>query len=64
MERGKIGLLKEDHWMMEVNLRDMDNTSGEQEEYWLLAIRAARVAATINRQRNRMEQCNTAKDGH
>jgi hypothetical protein len=50
MERGKTGLLEEDHWMMEVNLGDMENTSGEQEEYWLIAIRVARVAATIDRQ--------------
>ncbi len=41
MERGKEGLLEADHWMMEVNLGDMETTSGEQEEYWLLAIRAA-----------------------
>jgi hypothetical protein len=48
IERGKTGLLEEDPWMMEVNLGDMENTLGEQEEYWLLAIRAAQVAATIN----------------
>jgi hypothetical protein len=41
MEWGKEGLLEEDHWMMEVNLGNMETTSGEQEEYWLLAIRAA-----------------------
>jgi len=42
--------LEEDHWMMEVNLGDMETTSGEQEEYWLLAIRATRVAAMLERQ--------------
>jgi hypothetical protein len=41
MEQGKAGLLEEDHWMIEVNLGDMETTSGEQEEYWLLAIKAA-----------------------
>ncbi len=64
MEQGKTGVLEEDHWMMEVNLGDMENTSGEQEEYWLLAIRAARVAAMIDRQQNRTVQRNTARDGH
>jgi hypothetical protein len=64
MERGKAGLLEEDHWMMEVNLGDMETTSGEQEEYWLLVIRATRVAATLERQQNRIEQRNTARDGH
>jgi hypothetical protein len=64
MEWGKEGLLEEDHWMMEVNLGDMKTTLGEQEEYWLLAIRAARVAAMIKRQQNRTAQHNSARDGH
>ncbi len=51
MEMGSDGLLDEDLWMMEVNLRDFETTSGEQEEYWLVAIRAAREAATLTRQR-------------
>ncbi len=38
MEMGTTGLLAEDQWMMEVNLGDMENSSGEQEEYWLLVI--------------------------
>jgi hypothetical protein len=64
MERGKEGLLEEDHWMMEVNLGDMETTSGGQEEYWLLAIRAAQVSATIEQQQNQTAQRNTARDGH
>ena len=64
MERGKEGLLEKDHWMIEVNLGDMETTSGEQEEYWLLAIRAARVAAMIKRQRDQTAQHNTAREGH
>jgi hypothetical protein len=50
MELGKAGLLEEDHCMVEVNLRDMETTSGEWEEYWLLAIRAAWEAAFLTRQ--------------
>ena len=50
MEMGRTGLLKEDHWMVEVNLGDMENSSGEREEYWLLAIWAAREAATLTQQ--------------
>jgi hypothetical protein len=38
MELGMAGLLEEDHWMMEVNLGDIESTTGEQEEYWLVAI--------------------------
>jgi hypothetical protein len=49
MELGEAGLLEGDHWMMKVNLGDMENTSGEQDEYLLLAIKATRVAAMLAR---------------
>ncbi len=49
MEMGGDGLLEEDQWMLEVNLGDLEHTKGEREEYWLLAIRAAREAAKLAR---------------
>jgi hypothetical protein len=51
MELGEAGLLEEDHWMMEVNLGDMETNTGEKEEYWLVAIKAARVMALLSEQR-------------
>ncbi len=50
MELGEAGLLEEDNWMLEVNLGDLESTSGEQEQYWLVAIKAAREAAMLTRQ--------------
>jgi hypothetical protein len=50
MKLGEAGLLEEDNWMLEVNLGDLESTSGEQEQYWLVAIKAAWEAATITRQ--------------
>ena len=50
MELGTGGLLEEDHWMREVNLGDMDSTSGEWEEYWLMAIKATQEAVALTRQ--------------
>ncbi len=47
---GGLGLLEEDQWILEVNLGDLENTGGEQEEYWLLAIKAARTATTLTRE--------------
>jgi hypothetical protein len=41
-ERGEDGLLEEDRWLLEVNLDDLETTSGETQAYWLLAIKAAR----------------------
>ena len=64
MEMGTDGLWDEDLWMMEVNLGDMETTSGEQEEYWLVAIRAAREAATLTRQRAQQSQRGGGRDGH
>ncbi len=63
MEMGTAGLLEEDHWMMEVNLGDMETLSGEQEEYWLLAIHTAWEAATLTRQRTRQDQEEPLVDG-
>jgi hypothetical protein len=56
LETGGNGLLEEDQWMMEVNLRDLENTSGEQEQYWLVAIKAAQEAARLKRQRTTVQQ--------
>ena len=46
-ELGTDGLLAEDHYLMEVNLEDLEISSGVRQEYWLLAIRAAREALQI-----------------
>jgi hypothetical protein len=56
LETGGDGLFEEDQWMMEVNLGDMEKTSGEQEQYWLLAIKAAREAICLQRQRTATSQ--------
>ncbi len=64
MESGEAGLLEEDHWMMEVNLGDLENPSEEQEKYWLLAIKAARVAATLPGRQNQSAQQTIVGDGH
>ena len=55
MELGDAGLLKEDHWMLEVNLGDLETNNGEQAEYWLLGIRAGRTACALTRARNHTE---------
>ena len=63
MELGPAGLLEEDQWMMEVNLKDLETTSGEQEEYWLVAIQAAREAAILTRHRAQQTQRRRGLDG-
>ena len=46
-ELGTEGLAEEDKYLMEINLDELETTSGEKQEYWLLAIRAARMATTL-----------------
>ena len=39
---GGEGLEEGDKWMLEVNFTDMDDSAGEREAYWLMAIEAGR----------------------
>ena len=64
MEQGTTGLLREDYWMMEVTLGDMETTTGEQEEYWLVANKATREVAALPRQRASQTQEEPTADGH
>ena len=41
-ELGTDSLEEEDKYLMEINLEDLENTSGKNQQYWLLAIRVAR----------------------
>ena len=38
---------REDQFLAEVNLEDLEGTSGANQEYWLLAIRTAREASRL-----------------
>ncbi len=64
MEMGDAELLEEDHLMLEVNLGDMETTTGEQEEYWLVAISAAWAVAVLAGQRSQTMQHHIVRDGH
>ena len=47
---GAQDLQEEDQYLLEVNLEDLETSSGERQEYWLLAIQAARRACLIARE--------------
>ena len=49
--QGGEDLLEEDAYLLEINLGDLQSSTGEQQEYWLLALKAARVASQITRGR-------------
>jgi hypothetical protein len=46
-EQGFDDLLEEDRYLAEVNLEDLENSSGEQQEYWLVAMKVAREAKLL-----------------
>jgi len=47
---GGSGLEEDDKWLLEIKLEDLETTSGETQEYWLLAIIAAREARLLREQ--------------
>jgi hypothetical protein len=43
--------MEEDAFLGECNLNDLETTSGVEEQYWLLAVKAAREAASMEGRR-------------
>ena len=50
-ELGGEGLAEQDRWMMEVNLDDLESTTGESQYYWLVAVQTARETFNLRQQR-------------
>jgi hypothetical protein len=48
---GNAGLLEEDKYLAEVNLEEMETSSGERQHYWILAIQTARNHYALRVQR-------------
>lgn len=47
---GGDDLEEEDRYLLEINLDELDTSTGEDQAYWLVALRAARMAHTLRRQ--------------
>jgi hypothetical protein len=56
LSKGVDNLMEDDKYLLECNLLDLATTNGEQQEYWLLAIKAARKASIILQQTTQ-KQC-------
>ena len=50
LSMGANNLMEDDKYLLECNLLDLATTNGEEQEYWLLAIKAARMASLISQQ--------------
>ncbi len=47
IELGEDSLEEEDKYLLEINLEDLESTSGKAQTYWLLAIQAAKEANAL-----------------
>ena len=52
MDKGGEGLEEQDKWMLDINLNNVEGSSGEHEAYWLLAIKTARERFRIQARTN------------
>ena len=50
---GDKGLMEEDRFLLECNFDELTMTNGEQQEYWILAIQAAREACRLRARHGR-----------
>ncbi len=54
-ELGDAGLLEEDKYLAKVNLEGLEDTSGESQHYWLLAIKTMRKAKILWEQQEQQQ---------
>ena len=52
IDLGEEGLDPRDYYLLEVNLEDLETTSGEEQQYWLLQLQAARRESQLRRAAN------------
>jgi hypothetical protein len=50
---GDEGLMEEDRFLLECNFDELATTNGKQQEYWILAIQAAREACRLRARHGR-----------
>jgi hypothetical protein len=59
LEIGEEGCEEEDTFLLDINLDDLDTSSGEDQTYWLLALEAAWDARQL-----RLSQVGNAEGSH
>ena len=58
---GPEGLSEEDRFLLECNFDELTSTTGERQEYWLLAIQAAREWCHLRAQEQRTRNNSAAR---
>ena len=62
IELGEEGLDEKDHYLLEVNLEDLETTSGEEHHYWLLQIKHVRRRHRLREETGQQQQ-NVTRSG-
>ena len=52
IEMGGIGMAEEDMYLLEINLDDLESSSGEDQAYWLVALQTARRVWELRREQS------------
>ena len=58
---GGTGLDRQDRYLLEINVGDLETSSGDDHYYWLLAIRAARVDRRLKELQGAGNACERAR---
>ncbi len=61
IELGKEGPKEKDRYLLEVNLEDLETTSGEEHHYWLLHIEHVRRRHRLREETGRQQQSGTCR---
>ena len=51
IEKGSEGLDEQDRYLLDINLEDLETSSGQDQYYWLVAIQAVREHRAITQRR-------------
>ena len=57
LEMGAEGLAEDNRFLLECNFEELATTNGKQQEYWILAIQAAREACRLSAPARDTTQC-------
>ena len=64
IELGGEGLAEQDRYLLEINLDDLERSSGEDQYYWLIAIQAAREDRKLKAKEDRRTRRNGKRERH
>ena len=63
LDLGGEGLEEKDHYLLKINLEDLETSSGEDQHDWLLQINAARQEHALRRSTNNCNISRTQQEG-